>query len=92
MGVFPEKTGNGRKKAGWLRASRTRRVGWRDQAGRFIWQLVGFWPALFIAPLLVAVLGAAFEKYCLRRVHKFGHVPELLITFGLSYIDRKSVV
>jgi branched-chain amino acid transport system permease protein len=48
--------------------------------------LIGFWPALIIAPLLVGLLGAAFEKYCLRRVHKFGHVPELLITFGLSYI------
>ncbi|MDB5886034.1 MAG: amino acid/amide transporter rane protein 1, family [Polaromonas sp.] len=48
--------------------------------------LVGFWPALLIAPLLVGVIGAAFEKFCLRRVHKFGHVPELLITFGLSYI------
>ncbi len=49
-------------------------------------QLIGFWPALIIAPLLVGLLGAGFEKYCLRRVHKFGHVPELLITFGLSYI------
>ena len=48
--------------------------------------LVGFWPALLLAPLLVGVVGALFEKYCLRRVHKFGHVPELLITFGLSYI------
>ena len=48
--------------------------------------LIGFWPALIIAPLLVGLLGATFEKYCLRRVHKFGHVPELLITFGLSYI------
>ena len=48
--------------------------------------LVGFWWALLIAPLLVGLLGASFEKYCLRRVHKFGHVPELLITFGLSYI------
>lgn len=48
--------------------------------------LIGFWSALIIAPLLVGLLGAAFEKYCLRRVHKFGHVPELLITFGLSYI------
>ncbi len=47
---------------------------------------VGFWPALLIAPLLVGVIGAGFEKYCLRRVHKFGHVPELLITFGLSYV------
>jgi branched-chain amino acid transport system permease protein len=49
-------------------------------------QLVGYWPALFIAPLLVALLGAGFEKYCLRRVHKFGHVPELLITIRLSFI------
>ena len=47
--------------------------------------LVGFWPALVVAPLLVGLAGALFEKYCLRRVHKFGHVPELLITFGLSY-------
>src|SRR6478736_7520136 len=54
-------------------------------------QLVGYWPALFVAPLLVAVLGGVFEKYCLRRVHKFGHVPELLITFGLSFIILEMV-
>ena len=45
-----------------------------------------FWIALFLAPLLVGLAGAAFERFALRRVHKFGHVPELLITFGLSYI------
>lgn len=49
-------------------------------------EVAGFWWALLLAPLLVGLAGAAFEKYCLRRVHKFGHVPELLITFGLSYI------
>ncbi len=49
-------------------------------------QWLGYWPALLIAPLLVGLLGAGFEKYFLRRVHKFGHVAELLITFGLSYI------
>jgi branched-chain amino acid transport system permease protein len=54
-------------------------------------RLVGFWPALVVAPLVVAALGAAFEKYCLRRVHKFGHVPELLITFGLSYVALELV-
>ncbi|QRF55004.1 branched-chain amino acid ABC transporter permease [Variovorax paradoxus] len=48
--------------------------------------IIGFWPALFLAPLLVGALGAGFERYCLRRVHKFGHVPELLVTFGLSYL------
>ena len=49
-------------------------------------RLVGFWPALFVAPLAVGVLGALFERTALRRVHKFGDVPELLITFGLSFI------
>jgi branched-chain amino acid transport system permease protein len=39
-----------------------------------------------LAPPLVGALGALFERHALRRVHKFGHVPELVITFGLSYI------
>ncbi|MBN9372076.1 branched-chain amino acid ABC transporter permease [Hydrogenophaga sp. YM1] len=49
-------------------------------------QFVGFWPALVIAPIVVGLLGAAFERQCLRKVHKYGHVPELLVTFGLSYV------
>ena len=48
--------------------------------------VVGYWPALIIAPIAVGLLGALFEQICLRRVHKFGHVPELLVTFGLSYL------
>jgi branched-chain amino acid transport system permease protein len=51
-----------------------------------ITQVVGFWWGLLLAPPLVGVMGAAFERFALRRVHKFGHVPELLITFGLSYL------
>ena len=54
--------------------------------GYTVSQIVGFWPALIIAPLLVGGLGALFERLALRRVHKFGHVAELLITFGLSYV------
>ncbi len=46
----------------------------------------GFWIALFAAPLLVGVLGVLVERYGLRRVHKWGHVPELLFTFGLTFI------
>ncbi len=49
-------------------------------------RVVGFWPALVLAPLVVGVLGAGFERACLRRVHKFGHVPELLATFGLGVL------
>lgn len=54
--------------------------------GYSVSQLVGFWPALIVAPLAVGLLGALFERLTLRKVHKFGHVPELLVTFGLSYI------
>jgi len=46
----------------------------------------GFVPALLLAPIAVGCLGGIFEKYFLRRVHAYGHVPELLITFGLAYV------
>lgn len=46
----------------------------------------GFWPGLFIAPVIVGILGAVVERYGLRTVHKYGHVPELLFTFGLAYV------
>ncbi|HEX4896619.1 MAG TPA: branched-chain amino acid ABC transporter permease [Solimonas sp.] len=49
-------------------------------------RVVGFWPALLLAPLAVGALGALFERTALRKVHKYGHVPELLVTFGLSYV------
>ena len=54
--------------------------------GYTISSFTGFWPALVLAPLVVGGLGALFERYCLRRVHKFGHVAELLLTFGLAYV------
>ena len=47
---------------------------------------IGFWPALFIAPLLVGGIGALVERYGLRTVHRHGHVAELLFTFGLAYV------
>jgi len=47
---------------------------------------IGFWPALIIAPLIVAFLGALTERYGLRHVHQYGHVAELLFTFGLVYV------
>ena len=47
---------------------------------------IGFWPALVLAPALTGAAGALFESKVLRKVHKLGHVSELLVTFGLSYI------
>ena len=49
-------------------------------------KVTGFWPGLVLAPIVIGAIGALFERVCLRRVHKFGHVPELLITFGLSFV------
>jgi branched-chain amino acid transport system permease protein len=47
---------------------------------------LGFWPALVVAPLIVGAIGAAVERFGLRKVHPYGHIPELLFTFGLSYV------
>jgi branched-chain amino acid transport system permease protein len=54
--------------------------------GYSISSVMGFWPALVLAPLLTGAAGALFESRVLRKVHKLGHVSELLVTFGLSYI------
>lgn len=52
---------------------------------------IGFFPALFVAPVVVALLGALVERYGLRTVHRWGHVAELLFTFGLAYLIEESV-
>ncbi len=52
---------------------------------------IGFWPALALAPLLVGAVGMAVERYGLRTVHKYGHVAELLFTFGLAYLIEETV-
>ncbi|HUW36235.1 MAG TPA: branched-chain amino acid ABC transporter permease [Rhodocyclaceae bacterium] len=52
---------------------------------------LGFWPALLFAPLLVGLVGALVERYGMRKVHKFGHVAELLFTFGLSFLIEEVV-
>ncbi|MEM8749057.1 MAG: branched-chain amino acid ABC transporter permease [Pseudomonadota bacterium] len=52
---------------------------------------VGFWPGLILAPIIVGVLGALVERYGLRRVHQYGHVPELIFTFGLALLIEEVV-
>jgi branched-chain amino acid transport system permease protein len=54
--------------------------------GYSLTSVIGFWSALLLAPIMVGGCGVIFERLTLRKVHKFGHVPELLVTFGLSYI------
>jgi branched-chain amino acid transport system permease protein len=45
-----------------------------------------FWLSLIIAPLAVGLFGMFVERVFLRKVHAYGHVPELLLTFGIAYI------
>src|ERR1700752_1800041 len=52
---------------------------------------LGFWPALVLAPLAVGAIGAAVERFGLRRAHATGHVSELLFTFGLAFVIEEVV-
>lgn len=50
-----------------------------------------FWVGLFLAPVVVGLLGVITERYMLRRVHRYGHIPELLLTFGLAFMIEEVV-
>jgi branched-chain amino acid transport system permease protein len=54
----------------------------------------GFWLALVVVPLLVAVLGMAIERLTIRQVYGRGHLAHVLLTFGLLLIiyDFKQIV
>jgi branched-chain amino acid transport system permease protein len=45
-----------------------------------------FWLSLIVAPVVVAFVGMFMERFFLRKVHRYGHVSELLLTFGVAYI------
>lgn len=50
-----------------------------------------FWLALVVAPLLVAFIGVLVERYVLSVVHRYGHMHEMLVTFGLAYIIQELI-
>lgn len=54
-------------------------------------QQFNFWTGLVLAPLIVGMLGAMVERYGLRYVHRWGHVPELVFTFGLAFLIEELV-
>lgn len=54
-------------------------------------RMIGYFPALIIAPLVCAAIGAAIEVWGLRRTHQNGHIAELLFTFGLFFIIERGV-
>ncbi len=46
----------------------------------------GFGTSIILSTLFVSALGVAMERWILRRVHRFGHAHELLVTFGIAFI------
>lgn len=54
-------------------------------------RMIGYFPALIVAPLVCAAIGAAIEVWGLRRTHQNGHIAELLFTFGLFFIIERGV-
>jgi branched-chain amino acid transport system permease protein len=57
-----------------------------------IFRLTGqFWLSLLLCPLLLGILGALVERFLLRRVHRYGHLHELLLTFGVAYVITELV-
>ncbi|AIB14180.1 ABC transporter permease (plasmid) [Azospirillum argentinense] len=47
---------------------------------------LGYWWALGLSPLIVALLGVVLEKTMLSRLYKLDHLYGLLLTFGLALI------
>ncbi len=47
---------------------------------------IGYWGALFLAPLIVAVVGMVIERTMLRALYGLDHLYGLLFTFGLALL------
>jgi branched-chain amino acid transport system permease protein len=50
------------------------------------WAGVGYWWALLLAPIVVAITGMVIERTMLSRLYKLDHLYGLLLTFGLALI------
>lgn len=53
---------------------------------------IGFWPALLLAPLACAVLGAAVEMLLLRRIYQAPELFQLLATFALVLVIKDAAL
>src|SRR6516225_2337535 len=47
---------------------------------------IGYWGALLLVPLVLAVIGASFERSLLRRLYRIDPIYGLLLTFGLALV------
>lgn len=55
--------------------------------GFAIYQATGsYWLALLIAPLPTAAIGSLVERLFLRRLYHRGHLDQVLLTFGFTFV------
>lgn len=47
---------------------------------------IGYWPALLLAPIIVAAFGVVIERLFLSRLYHLDHLYGLLLTFGIALI------
>lgn len=47
---------------------------------------INYWVALFLAPVLVGILGIFIEFFLLRKIANEDHIYSLLLTFGLALV------
>lgn len=47
---------------------------------------IGYFPALFLAPLIIGIFGLVLEKTIISRLYKLDHLYGLLLTFGLALV------
>jgi branched-chain amino acid transport system permease protein len=52
----------------------------------------GFWLALLLVPILLALLGIAFEYLALRPLQRRSHIEVALVTLGLGIIVGQIII
>lgn len=52
---------------------------------------LGFGPAVVVSPVLVGLLGIAFERFFLRRFYREDPIVSLLLTFGLALVAEQAI-
>src|SRR5437867_10411390 len=50
------------------------------------WAGLGYWWALLVAPVAVAITGIALERTTLKRLYQLDHLSRPLLTFGFPLI------
>ncbi len=54
--------------------------------------VIGFWPALLLAPIVVGVIGGLVEMTLLRRIYRAPELFQLLATFALVLVIKDATL